>query len=59
VWSEAGAIVLHVLVDGQVAAAAVGLDEVRPESGEAVDALHELGIRVVMITGDAERSPAR
>jgi Cu2+-exporting ATPase len=27
---------------------------VRSESREAVDALHELGIRVLMITGDAE-----
>src|SRR5699024_3384591 len=29
-------------------------DEVRPESRDAVDALHELGVEVVMITGDAE-----
>jgi Cu2+-exporting ATPase len=29
-------------------------DEVRPESREAVEALHALGIGVVMITGDAE-----
>jgi Cu2+-exporting ATPase len=29
-------------------------DEVRPESRQAVDALHRLGIEVVMITGDAE-----
>jgi P-type Cu2+ transporter len=30
-------------------------DEVRPESREAVKALHEQGIRVVMITGDARQ----
>lgn len=29
-------------------------DEIRPESGDAVAALHELGIGVLMITGDAE-----
>ena len=53
-WGERGATVLHVLIDGRVAGA-VGLeDEVRPESREAVDALHELGVHVVMITGDAE-----
>jgi soluble P-type ATPase len=42
------------MVDGQVAGAVGLADEVRQESPEAVDALHELGIRVVMITGDAE-----
>jgi len=29
-------------------------DEVRPESGEAVKALHDLGVRVAMITGDSQ-----
>src|SRR5699024_2219647 len=53
-WSERGATVLHVLVDGAVAGALALADEVRPESREAVDALHELGVHVVMITGDAE-----
>jgi Cu2+-exporting ATPase len=53
-WAETGATVLHVLVDGRIAGALALADEVRPESREAVDALHELGIRVVMITGDAE-----
>nr|WP_237738735.1 heavy metal translocating P-type ATPase [Brachybacterium muris] len=53
-WSADGAIVLHVLLDGQVTGAIGLADEVRQESREAVDALHELGIRVVMITGDAQ-----
>ncbi len=53
-WSADGAIVLHVLVDGQIAGGIGLADEVRQESREAVDALHELGIRVVMITGDAQ-----
>ncbi|MDH6195378.1 Cu2+-exporting ATPase [Mycobacterium frederiksbergense] len=48
-----GAIVLHVLVDGELAGALALADEVRPESRQAVDALHDLGIEVVMITGDA------
>ena len=42
------------LVDGEVAGAIALADEVRPESREAVDALHSLGVQVVMITGDAE-----
>jgi Cu2+-exporting ATPase len=53
-WSERGQTVLHVLVDGEVAGAIALADEVRPESREAVDALHALGVQVVMITGDAE-----
>jgi Cu2+-exporting ATPase len=53
-WREEGAIVLHVLVDGVVAGALALSDEIREESREAVDALHKLGIQVVMITGDAQ-----
>ncbi|MGH8964007.1 MAG: heavy metal translocating P-type ATPase, partial [Actinomycetes bacterium] len=53
-WSDQGSIVLHVLIDGQVAGALALADDVRQESREAVDALHALGVHVVMITGDAE-----
>ncbi|WP_211331419.1 heavy metal translocating P-type ATPase [Flaviflexus salsibiostraticola] len=53
-WAQAGATVLHILIDGEVAGAVALADEVREESRQAVDALHQLGIRVVMITGDAE-----
>jgi len=53
-WRDEGAIVLHVLVDDAVVGALKLADEVRPESRQAVEALHKLGIEVVMITGDAE-----
>ncbi|GAB3950629.1 heavy metal translocating P-type ATPase [Streptomyces sparsus] len=53
-WTARGATVLHVLVNGDVAGALALDDEIRPESREAVDALHQLGAHVVMITGDAE-----
>ena len=53
-WRDEGAIILHVLRDGQVVGGLKLADEVRPESRDAVDALHRLGIEVVMITGDAE-----
>ena len=53
-WRTDGAIILHVLIDSRVAGALRLDDEVRPESREAVDALHARGARVVMITGDAE-----
>ncbi|PZR52450.1 cadmium-translocating P-type ATPase [Xylanimonas oleitrophica] len=53
-WRESGAIILHVLIDGHVAGALRLADEIRPESREAVTALHRRGVQVVMITGDAE-----
>ncbi|AMT69427.1 MULTISPECIES: heavy metal translocating P-type ATPase [Mycobacteriaceae] len=52
-WRTEGAIILHVLLDGQVAAALRLADDIRPESADTVNALHKLGVRVVMITGDA------
>ena len=53
-WRSEGAIILHVLRGGQVVGGLRLADEVRPESRYAVDALHALGVEVVMITGDAE-----
>lgn len=49
-----GAIILHVLEDGQVIGALRLADEIRPESRDTVDALHAHGVQVVMITGDAQ-----
>ncbi|WP_422631019.1 heavy metal translocating P-type ATPase [Sediminivirga luteola] len=53
-WRDEGAIILHVLADGEVIGALRLADEIRPESREAVDALHAAGVQVVMITGDAQ-----
>ncbi|MGM7680068.1 heavy metal translocating P-type ATPase [Microbacterium sp. A94] len=53
-WRADGAIILHVLDSGRVIGALKLADEVRSESRSAVDALHGLGLQVVMITGDAE-----
>ncbi len=53
-WRAEGAILLHVLRDGEVIGALKLADEVRTESHDAVDALHRLGVEVGMITGDAE-----
>ncbi|HWV79710.1 MAG TPA: heavy metal translocating P-type ATPase [Isoptericola sp.] len=53
-WRADGAIILHVVRDGVVVGGLKLADEVRPESAEAVEALHRLGVQVVMITGDAE-----
>jgi P-type Cu2+ transporter len=53
-WDRQGRTVLHVIVDGRVAGAIAVEDEVRPESKAAIDALHALGVRVAMITGDSQ-----
>jgi Cu2+-exporting ATPase len=53
-WRAQGASVLHVLVDGQIAGALALADGIRPESRQAIDALHAQDIQVGMITGDAE-----
>ncbi|TLP93060.1 heavy metal translocating P-type ATPase [Nesterenkonia salmonea] len=52
-WRGEGAIILHVLADGDVIGALRLADEIRPESHDAVDALHAQNVQVVMITGDA------
>jgi Cu2+-exporting ATPase len=52
-WRARGATVLTVLRDGRAIGALALEDEVRPESLEAIRALHAERIRVVMITGDA------
>ncbi|PKI91192.1 copper-translocating P-type ATPase [Actinomycetales bacterium SN12] len=53
-WRSEGAIILHVVRDGQVIGGLKLADEVRAESRAAVDALQKRGVEVVMITGDAE-----
>ena len=53
-WREEGAIILHVVREGEVIGGLKLADEIRPESREAVNALHQRHIEVVMITGDAE-----
>jgi Cu2+-exporting ATPase len=53
-WAAEGRTVLAVIADGRLAGAVAVEDEVRPESAEAVDALHRAGVRVAMITGDAK-----
>jgi Cu2+-exporting ATPase len=50
-----GAALLYVLTEDAVIGALTLEDAVRPESREAVDDLHRLGVRVVLITGDAKQ----
>jgi Cu2+-exporting ATPase len=58
-WIEDGAAVLYVLRGGEVLGALALEDEIRPESASAIDALHERGIQVAMITGDARQVAER
>lgn len=53
-WRGEGAIILHVLADSEVIGALRLADEIRPESRDAVEALHAAGAQVIMITGDAQ-----
>jgi Cu2+-exporting ATPase len=52
-WEQRGAAVLYVVRDFEVVGAIALEDEIRPQSREAVEQLHELGVEVAMITGDA------
>lgn len=45
--------VVYVLVDGVVQGAVALADTIRPESREAVAALHQMGIQSFMLTGDS------
>jgi Cu2+-exporting ATPase len=53
-WASEGKTVLYAVADGQLLGAFAAEDEIRPESREAVEDLHKLGIRVAMITGDSK-----
>jgi Cu2+-exporting ATPase len=54
-WKRRGATVLYVVREDKVLGALSLEDAIRPESRQAVDELHRLGKRVVMLTGDARQ----
>lgn len=45
-----------ILVDGRVCGIVAVADRVRPEAREAIVALHQAGLEVVMLTGDSRRA---
>lgn len=53
-WAADGKTVLSVVSQNRVLGAFAVEDEIRPESKEAVEELHQLGVRVAMITGDSK-----
>lgn len=52
--AEQGKTVVYLLIDDQVAGAIALADIIRPESREALGRLKEMGIQVMMLTGDAK-----
>ncbi len=53
-WLAAAKTVIYVAVDGRFAGAIAVADPIKASTPEAVAALHALGLRVVMLTGDHE-----
>ena len=54
--SAQGKTPVFVAVDGNAAGVIAVADTLRPESREAVEAMHRLGLEVVMLTGDDRRT---
>ena len=54
-WAAKGKTVTYVVEDGRLLGALAVEDEIRPESKEAVQELHQLGLQVAMITGDSKK----
>jgi cation-transporting P-type ATPase G len=55
---DAGATVVLVEYDGRLLGAIAVRDEIRPETAEAVTMLRQLGVSLVMLTGDNSRTAA-
>jgi Cu+-exporting ATPase len=54
--ADDGKTPMYVAVDGQAAGIVAVADTVKEDSAEAIAALHKMGIEVVMITGDNQRT---
>ncbi|WP_138512748.1 heavy metal translocating P-type ATPase [Maricaulis alexandrii] len=51
-----GETVMFVAVDGQLAGMVCVVDPIKPTTAQALEDLHKLGFRIVMATGDNERT---
>ncbi|HEX7021475.1 MAG TPA: heavy metal translocating P-type ATPase [Trueperaceae bacterium] len=54
--ADQGRTPLYAAIDGKLAAVLAVADPIKPSTPAAVKALHELGLRVAMITGDNRRT---
>jgi P-type Cu+ transporter len=51
-WRAKGATAMYLAIDGRLAAAFSLADKVKPSTKPALEALHEAGVHLVMLTGD-------
>lgn len=51
-----GRTVMYVAVDGQFAGLVAVSDPIKQSTPEAVETLHDLGLRIIMLTGDNEKT---
>ena len=51
-YGAAGKTPLYAAIDGKLAAVIAVADPIKASTGAAIDALHDLGLKVAMITGD-------
>ncbi|NCB51994.1 MAG: copper-translocating P-type ATPase [Clostridia bacterium] len=56
--SDEGRILMYAAVDGVAAGLFPAVDAIRPDSAEAIAKLHNIGYKVVMLTGDNENAAA-
>jgi Cu+-exporting ATPase len=47
---------MYVAIDGELAGVLAVADTLKPESREAIGKIHEMGLRVIMLTGDNRRT---
>jgi len=53
---QQGRTVMHVAVDGRFAGLIAVSDPIKDSAPEAVRSLHDLGLRIIMLTGDSEQT---
>jgi Cu+-exporting ATPase len=53
---QQGRTVMHVAVDGRFAGLIAVSDPIKDSTPEAVRSLHDLGLRIIMLTGDSEQT---
>jgi P-type Cu+ transporter len=55
-WEDAGKTVVFVAVEGHLQAAIAVADTVKPTSTQSIQTLQKMGIEVIMLTGDNQRT---